>query len=237
MSPNVRYAIYWLPKQDSLLWQLGSHWLGYDSYRQTNIDRQPIAGVDFASMKIMTQRPARYGFHATLKAPFYLNHAYVESDLIKSVENLCSQQKAVQSSGLLLADMGAYIGLSMGDSNSALSLVELANVLVEKLDKFRQPMTIQDRDNRIAKGLDARGIELLDSWGYPAVKERFHCHLTLVDSNINNNERVKKSSMMQVLQDYFNAVLGEQMLVDEIALMKQVDGRAFTVLKTIPLES
>ena len=242
-TSNIRYAIYWLPPEDSLLWEKGSRWLGYDSVKNSLVDRQDIvnlspAAIDQETIMTLTQRPARYGFHATLKAPFYLDNTYTESDLVEATKALCAKQSAASSADLRIVDLNTYIAMSLGGAKESPELASLVDVLVEELDIFRSPMTAEDRNKRITegKGLDARGIELLDTWGYPSVKERFHCHLTLADTPLATAEQLDKPLLLSFLNEYFADVLSGKALVDRITILKQVDGGAFTELGTIPLK-
>jgi hypothetical protein len=241
---NTRYAIYWLPPEGSLLWEKGSRWLGYDSYKRSLIDRQDIFDltsefIDQETLIRITQRPARYGFHATLKAPFYLDDAYTESDLVEATKFLCAKHSAVSSADLRIVDLDTYIAMSLGDTKQAPELASFVDILVEKLDVFRRPMTAEDRQQRISKGkgLDARGIELLDQWGYPAVKERFHCHLTLADTPLATAEELDKPSLLSLLNEYFADELSGKEFVDRITILKQVNGGAFCELKTMELSA
>ena len=243
-TSNTRYAIYWLPPEGSYLWKKGSRWFGYDSYKSSQVDRQDIvdlnpAVIDQETIISLTQRPARYGFHATLKAPFYLDDAYTENDLVEATKALCAKQSAVLSADLRIVDLNTYIAMSLGGAKEAPELASLVDVLVEQLDVFRRPMSAEDRQQRITKGegLDARGIELLDQWGYPSVKERFHCHLTLADTPLTTAEKLDKSLLLSFLNEYFADALNGKALVDRITILKQVDGKPFTVLGTIHLKS
>jgi hypothetical protein len=56
---------------------------------------------------------------------------------------------------------------------------QLAADCVTVFDRFRRPLTPQERNRRIAAGARARQIENLDRWGYPFVFEDFRFHMTL----------------------------------------------------------
>ena len=84
----MRYAIYYLPPSDSALWRFGCSVIGYDSVSGQQVEHC-LRGFD---MQTLTSEPARYGFHATLKAPFYLCEALSEGDLITSVAAFARNQ-------------------------------------------------------------------------------------------------------------------------------------------------
>ena len=73
-EPGPRYAIYFVPERASDLYKFGTSILGYDCYVACDV---PFAeGIDAANWAPAVRSPKRYGFHATLKAPFYLTDRY-----------------------------------------------------------------------------------------------------------------------------------------------------------------
>jgi hypothetical protein len=69
LDQEPRYAIYFVPAQDTNLYRFGASILGYECY--TGEDA-PFAGdleIDPGVWTELTDDPRRYGFHATLKAP------------------------------------------------------------------------------------------------------------------------------------------------------------------------
>ena len=67
-----RYAVYYAPAADSALWRFGSATLGYDALTGEDLPFAVPPGCDLALWPAFTEEPRRYGFHATLKAPFEL---------------------------------------------------------------------------------------------------------------------------------------------------------------------
>ena len=67
-----RYALYFTPSADSQFWQTGSAWIGRDAASNAPITRPLLSSVADDALVAITQHPRRYGFHATLKAPFHL---------------------------------------------------------------------------------------------------------------------------------------------------------------------
>ena len=76
-----RYAIYYCPAPTSPLWQFGSAVLGYDSSRAMIVPHPETAMVSAEQFARWAERPCRYGFHATLKAPFHLRPGVSEAEL------------------------------------------------------------------------------------------------------------------------------------------------------------
>jgi hypothetical protein len=69
---SERFAIYYAPPATSELWQRASRWLGRDAATGP-VSNDGIAGIAAETLTAITPSATRYGFHATLKAPFPLN--------------------------------------------------------------------------------------------------------------------------------------------------------------------
>ena len=67
-----RYAVYFAPNPGSLGWLAGSHWLGRCAALLQPLQQLVIDGVAAEDLHRLTAAPRRYGWHATLKAPFAL---------------------------------------------------------------------------------------------------------------------------------------------------------------------
>ena len=67
-----RYAVYFAPHPGSLGWLAGSHWLGRCAAQLQPLQQLAIKGVSADDLHRLTAAPRRYGWHATLKAPFAL---------------------------------------------------------------------------------------------------------------------------------------------------------------------
>ena len=161
MTDYRRYAIYFTPEPNSDLARFGTHWLGWDC----------DAGAPAAHLSIdtlgeeiseLTERPRRYGFHATLKAPFFLHPEKSPLELHHAVQEFASGHQPVHLPGLALSDRGGFLALrSFGDESR---LVGLAGHLVRGLDAYRAPMSetelakwrnrkLSDRQRRGGRGL------------------------------------------------------------------------------------
>jgi len=172
-----RYAIYFVPGADTPLHRFGASVLGYDCHSGREVPF--IDGVD-ASWPTVTQEPRVYGFHATLKAPFRLAEGSTVSDLERAVETFAADYPAVLGGALAVRALGSFIALVPATACENINL--LADACVRELDRFRAPMTHEDRARRLAGGLRPRQIEHLDRWGYPYVFEDFRFHMTLTGS-------------------------------------------------------
>ena len=76
-----RYAVYFVPPAASGLYRFGAGFLGYDCY--TGDSLRPLQDIALTACEWaqLTHEPRKYGFHATLKAPFHLLPPFTEADL------------------------------------------------------------------------------------------------------------------------------------------------------------
>ena len=85
-----RYAIYFVPPAACGLYRFGAGFLGYDCYTGESF-RPPqdiaLSGSEWAQL---TREPRKYGFHATLKAPFHLLPPFTEADLTAELERFAA---------------------------------------------------------------------------------------------------------------------------------------------------
>jgi putative phosphonate metabolism protein len=211
-----RYAIYYTPPPGSPLAQFGNSVLGYDCAGATDLPHLQLDGVDPAALAEATAEPRRYGFHATLKAPFYLNDRN-EADLVAALDALAAGHAPVTLGRLAVAVIGRFIALVPAEPNAP--LMEFAGRCVDAFDPYRAPLTAADRERRIASGLSARQIELLDRWGYPYVLEQFRFHMTLTGPLVPDRSKI----FAPLLAQAFAPLAGDEVCIDAVSLLRQDD--------------
>jgi len=81
-----RYAIYFVPPAASDLYRFGAGVLGYDCYTGESLHHPQGIALTASEWAQLTREPRRYGFHATLKAPFHLLPPFTEADLTAELE-------------------------------------------------------------------------------------------------------------------------------------------------------
>lgn len=175
--PGPRYAIYFVPAADTDLYRFGAAVLGYDCYSgevQAFIDGAEREWGDF------TREPRVYGFHATLKPPFYLADGYDEADLARSLSDFAGNHAAVLIGDMAVRELGSFIALVPQSPRPLLNA--LAEACVRAFDRYRAPMSEQERQRRLTPGLTDRQIVNVARWGYPYVCEDFRFHMTLTGS-------------------------------------------------------
>ena len=224
-----RYALYPCPSPWSALWQFGSAVLGYDSHRATTVAHPAWPSLSEARFSRWSQAPRRYGFHATLKAPFHLRSGMLEDHLIERVETLAPSLAPVELGRLQIATLGRFIALVPVAASK--EIASLASRCVARLEPMRAPLATADRDRRLAAGLTARQITLLDGYGYPYVHVEFRFHMTLTGA-LPCSER---EAALGVLRAAYQPI-DEPVAVDALSLLRQ-DGpdTRFTVIGRWPL--
>jgi hypothetical protein len=180
-----------------------------------------IDGADAGSWTAFVREPRIYGFHATLKAPFYLAKGSNEADLERAVLDFAAAQPAVLAGELAVRELGSFIALVPNTPRPALD--RLAQACVREFDRFREPMSGPERERRLAAGLSARQIENLDRWGYPYVFQDFRFHMTLTGSL----PLPERSRALRFLCDKVEQMPGAMSLtIDRIVLARQIDKSA-----------
>lgn len=174
---SARYAIYFSPAKHSAWWTFGAHWLGRDEHDNTALPQPEVPGISPAELAGITAEPRRYGFHATLKAPFHLSAGHQEADLVARLGRLAQTLAPLALGPLQLATLGNFVALV--PERATADLQSLAAACVTGLDDLRAPLGEADLARRRGAGLDPRESELLALHGYPHVLERFRFHMTL----------------------------------------------------------
>ena len=82
-----RYAIYFVPAAETALYRFGAAVLGYDCFTGVEIPTPDVLPVDAGAWRELIHEPRRYGFHATMKAPFRLAAGRTEAELIDAFED------------------------------------------------------------------------------------------------------------------------------------------------------
>jgi putative phosphonate metabolism protein len=174
---TARYAIYFAPDRASPWRRFGAHWLGRDEHDGADLAHPQLARIAADELTRITAEPRRYGFHATLKAPFRLAAGSDESLLLSRLARLASAIKPSPIGPMRVATLGDFVALV--PLNPTAEIERLAATCVTDLDDLRAPMRDDERARRHVEGLDTREAELMERYGYPYVLERFRLHLTL----------------------------------------------------------
>lgn len=175
MDGYRRYAIYYLPEPGPLA-AFGATWLGWDVLDGC-ARAHPEVAVDVARL---TDTPRKYGFHGTVKPPFYLAEGTTAQGLHRAMHDLAETAAPVTLDGLALSTLGKFLALKPIGDQSALGA--LATRVVQDLDRFRAPPSAAELERRRAKPLSPAQDANLAAWGYPYVLDDFRFHMTLSGS-------------------------------------------------------
>ncbi len=154
---TVRYAIYYAPCPAS----------GWQAWAQGWLQRNQALAAE----------PRRYGFHATLKAPFRPAPGVTQAQVISRTQQLAAALAPAALGPLQPVYMDGFVALVPREPKAAVN--QLAQTCVTALDDLRAPLDAQDLARRKAHLLDERGRALMQQHGYPHVLERFRFHMTL----------------------------------------------------------
>jgi len=228
---QARYAIYFVAAADSALHRFGSAVLGYDCHTGADLPFPEDVAPDRESWRILTEEPRRYGFHATLKAPFRLAPGHSEAELMNAVRDFAATPQPIARFAAEVRLLGGFVAIVPRAPCAALAA--LADRCTTGFDAFRAPMSRKERERRIAAGLSAPQVQNLDRWGYPYVFDDFRFHMTLTG-------RVppeRQAEVLATLRRSFSAHHADGAIaIDRLGLFKQDDPRArFRVLCHVPL--
>lgn len=231
MAEGTRFAIYFVPAADSAIYRFGAAVLGHDCYTGRAIARPGDLGLRAAEWDELTREPRTYGFHATLKAPFRLAGAFGQAELVKEARLLASALPPIPLIEPAVESIAGFIAIVPRTASAALD--ELAGRCVTALDRFRLPLTLQERERRLAAGLSKRQIALLDRFGYPYVLEEFRFHMTLTG----RIGFARRNGVHALLRHAFARAVGYAPVpIDRLAVLRQDDPQAcFRVVEQIPL--
>ncbi|MEL7043133.1 MAG: DUF1045 domain-containing protein [Pseudomonadota bacterium] len=217
MKTSPRYAIYFAPSAETLLWKSGSEWLGRDAYSGSPVERREFPGTRDEDIDRLTSSASHYGFHATMKAPFVLKEGFTEDQLLKYLESFSLEQSSFEAK-LSVRPLGQFLALRLLSGMEQMR--KLHEDCVRKFDKFRAPLTMEDIERRRKANLspdqDARMLE----WGYPYIFDDFRWHMTLSNRILSDSTRDK---MLEHVQAFFKDVIAKPILIDGVAVYRQVD--------------
>ena len=226
-ATGPRYAIYFVPTPDSDLYKFGASIIGYDCYSGSNVTFAD--GIDATDWAPVVRAPRKYGFHATLKAPFFLDESTNEVEFCCEVQDFAAAQPIIRIGRFVVSALGSFIALV--PLVHCTSISRLAQNSVEIFDRFRAPLKENNRQSRARSELSARQVENLERWGYPYVADDFRFHMTLTDS-LSRSDREKALSF---LCHKFETISGPAM-IDQIVVVRQIDiSMPFQVVRVAPL--
>jgi putative phosphonate metabolism protein len=212
----TRYAIYFVPAAQSALYRFGSPVLGYDCYTGNDVLPPAEFAPDAARWRELTREPRRYGFHATLKAPFHLAPSCTEAQLTSAFLSFAALGHAIARIAPevnLIEGFAAVVPRAPSGPVAA-----LADKCATMFDAFRAPMSARERARRMAADLSQSQMHNLERWGYPYLFRDFRFHMTLTGKLSGEHA----PPVLSRLRARFGKACGEQELaIDRLALVRQ----------------
>jgi putative phosphonate metabolism protein len=229
---DTRYAVYLAPPPGSPLKQLADAWLGRDPDRDERVSQPIVEAIPPERLHEITAFPRHYGFHATLTAPF-IPAPGVEADaLLGDVEAFAAAQRPFRVR-LKVDELDGFLALVPAAGPSP-ELDRLAAGCVREFDRFRAPMTAEERARRQPERLSEKEREYLERWGYPYVFEFFRFHMTLTGPL----EEPERGKVRAILERAFAPLLAEPIRVDQLTLFTQTHRVApFRVVARFPFRA
>jgi len=222
----MRYAIYFTPAQDDPLTRLAASWLGRDPFTGAHPAPPAVTGMTPAEIAFHTASARRYGFHATLKAPFHLAAGLSEAELDQAMADFAAGAEPIVLSKLGPTLIDGFLALT--PDSPAPDLDGFAGEVVAEFDRFRAPLTEADISRRNPDALKPDEFRNLLQWGYPYVFGSFRFHMTLTG-------RVPDQDLPRVraaIDEVFSATLERPVAVDGLALFVEPEPGAPFVVKS-----
>lgn len=218
-----RHAIYHLPEGG--LGDFGSSWLGWDARQGRNVAAMP--GLPEPGPDLIAA-PRRYGFHATLKAPFRLAGGRDSGELALTLRMLCDH---LSPFALDLEPSCAHGFVALRPRHQPPELMALESSLVTRLDEFRAPLTPEEYDRRNPDALPGQARKHLDHWGYPFVLDLFGYHLTLSGAL----PAPQAEALAASLRPHLEPLIAAPMPLRAVALMGEDEAGFFHLIEEVPL--
>ena len=220
-----RFAIYFIPDQIELA-QLGASWLGWDIITGQEVRQIELSDFD---IKKFTQQPKKYGFHATVKAPFRMKGSKTSTELVSTFDEFAEICSPVVLEGLEVKKLGDFLALRPVGSEAELNSL-VANV-VEHFDCFRAPLTQKEIAKRRRIKLTNIQKALMKKWGYPFVMSEFQFHITLTGPLSQNDAHTAHSAV----ESLFGDIIKDPFKVNSLCLAGEDENGRFHLIKRFEL--
>ncbi|MFM0322149.1 DUF1045 domain-containing protein [Caballeronia glebae] len=220
---HPRVALYYAPPASSAWWREGCEWLG----------RDPESGLETATpAHAVTHAPRRYGWHATLVAPFHMTPGVELADVFACARAWASSVSRFETT-VCPAQMGRFVALRPATQTGDANLRALAASALTALSALRRMPSRESIERRVVDGMSARQIELLREWGYPYVLDEYRFHMTLSDSLDDANARAS------IVSDWKARVgtLGPLPVHGAALFIEPLPGAPFTLWRRLPFNN
>jgi putative phosphonate metabolism protein len=227
---DVRYALYFTPPADDPLAMAAATWLGRDAFLDGNVAMPVVDGFAPEDMKALTEDPRRYGFHATIKAPFTLAEGRSESELLQALDEFSAECEAFDIPRIKIGQLGPFFALVPAELCEPLQA--FAGETVRRFEPFRAPLSPEDIARRKPDKLSLAQRDNLKNWGYPYVFDEFRFHMTLTGPV----PSAQQPAMQKALDEAFAGFVDKPLSITTLALFVEPRrGAPFKVHSLMPL--
>jgi putative phosphonate metabolism protein len=195
-----RFAVYFAPPPDSPWWQAGSQWLGRCAAGGTVKPMPAIKGFSEEAFRQVTAAPRRYGWHATLKAPFSLATGADVGQLREALTKIAASISLFEMPPLKVALLDDFLAIVPQTRSEAADAVAARCVM--ELQPLAAPLTATELQRRRQAQLTLAQDALLERWGYPFVLDEYQLHFSLTGSLKHLNSQ-QVQNLQQAAQDWF----------------------------------
>ena len=223
----MRYAIYFIPDEDSPLEAAASSWLGRSIYTGKPLP-QTANGLE---MQELTATARRYGLHGTIVAPFRPVEGMSEQGMIAALESFCAGQQSFLVANVIIAQMDGFFAIQSATEHPLFNT--LASEAVKAFQPFKAPLTEAEIARRKPEALSERQRQYLMRWGYPYVMDEFRFHMTLT----RETSGTEAAKVADALRDHFALALRPPMQVSALTLCREdAPGAPFEVVRQVAFE-
>ena len=226
-----RYAVYVVPNAKSALWRFGTNVIGYDSRTGRDFEGFFPDGISADQWRQWTREPRRYGFHATIAAPFELHVGFTEAELLETIDRFAAVQNPIALPSLDVLSIGSFIALCPQGTQAHIN--RFASDVVTRLNRFRAPLSEFDLLRRNKPNLTERQKAYLHRFGYPYVHDEFRFHLTLTGPL----PAEMRDHVRGLLAAAYHAKAAQPLLINTLCVLRQDDrDSSFRVIGELLLE-
>lgn len=165
-----------------------------------------------------TKRPAAYGLHATLKAPFRLREDAQSEALQNALDDFCAGRRAPAGSRLTLGCHQRHLTLMLSGAEADIDW--LAAECVTHFDRFRAPLNLEDRNRREIDGMTAKEAAFLEEFGYPYILSAFRFHISLAGPL----ESAELDAIGKALEPHLAPFMIEPLRIGDLTLLGEPRG-------------
>lgn len=209
----MRYAIYFTPGKEDPLTKVAERWLGRSAFSGKQLEARSFGAFTAAEVSLFTADPRRYGFHATLKAPFRLAEGKSEAELLEAFQEFAAARTPFLVERIRLARLGGFFALV--PAQQSLELDQLAADAVVAFEPFRAPLLQSEIERRNPEKLSPSQLKNLHEWGYPYVFQEFRFHMTLTG----RVPEAEAQRMEEAITSLFRPLFDRPLKVDALALV------------------